>query len=222
MKSHNWTKGDGVRVKPGITHPETESDLSGWKGRIGSVNDDEACTVTIQWESLTLKSIPSSLIRRCELQEISWSETALSAQDVEAAVIHDTEEERTATIAALTSWYSWWNWHPEQVKRIQQVVKRAEGHDLFAPDRAWHAYLEDHLAVPFLARIVEDLPGPALQDKEVKVTKVFFLDETHGTIVSTRQKRRVYHLPLYALKALDADAQTQQLIDDYALWFAHH
>jgi Calcium binding len=162
----------------------------------------------------------SSLIRRCELQEISWTETTLSAQDVEAAVIYDTKEERATTIATLTSWYSWWNWNPEQVRRIQQVVKRTVDHELFAPDRTWHAYLEEHLVVPFVANVVEDLRGPVQQGEEGKVTNVFFLDETHGTIVSFRQKRRLYHLPLYALQAPSADAQTQQLINDYAIWFS--
>lgn len=68
---------------------------------------------------------------------------------------------------------------------------------LFAPDRTWHAYLEKHLAVPFVAIVIEDLREPIQQDEEGKVTKVFFLDEAHGGIVSVRQKRRLYHLPLY-------------------------
>lgn len=219
MKSYNWTKGDGMRVKLGVQHPETENDINGWQGHINNLNE-EAQTVTIQWDSLTLKSMSSSLIRRCELQEISWTETTLSAQDVEAAVIHDTEEERATTIATLTSWYSWWNWNPEQVRRIQQVVKRTVDHELFAPDRTWHAYLEEYLAVPFVAKVVEDRRGPVQQGEEGKVTNVFFLDETHGTIVSFRQKRRLYRLPLYALQAPSADAQTQQLINDYAIWFS--
>jgi len=57
MKSRNWAVGESVVVKPGVSDPDTGGDIGGWQGRISAIFDAEE-TLTIQWDSLTLKSIP--------------------------------------------------------------------------------------------------------------------------------------------------------------------
>jgi len=47
------------------------------------------------------------------------------------------------------------------------------------------------------------------------------LEDLYGTLVHVKYKREIYELPLCDLKALDADTQTEQLVDDYAVWFAN-
>ncbi len=37
MKSRNWTIGESVVVKPGVTDPDTGRDIGGWQGRIGVI-----------------------------------------------------------------------------------------------------------------------------------------------------------------------------------------
>jgi len=101
-------------------------------------------------------------------------------------------------------------------------VNRAQEHDLFTSFSTWHAYLEEHLVVPFMVTVVEAQRGPVQQGEQVKVTRISMLDETVGTVVRVRLKRRVYHLPLCELRAMDATAEIQQLIYDYAVWFTHH
>ena len=57
MESSNWAIGESVVVKPGVTDPDTGRAIGGWQGRISAILD-EAEILTIQWDSLTLKSMP--------------------------------------------------------------------------------------------------------------------------------------------------------------------
>ena len=50
---------------------------------------------------------------------------------------------------------------------------------------------------------------------------ITFLDETYGTIVAVKHKNGVNELPLCDLKATEAVAETRQLVEDYAVWFAN-
>ena len=106
MKSSNWTIGESVVVKPGVTDPDTGRDIGGWQGRISAILD-EAEILTIQWDSLTLKSIPPAHIAWSEEEGLSWSELKLSLDEVEPATVRDTEDDvvtATAELASQTSW----------------------------------------------------------------------------------------------------------------------
>jgi len=217
MGSSNWAIGDSVVVKPGVTDPVTGSALGGWQGRLIAL-EDQGGRLAVQWDSLTLKSIPPPLILGHEEWGVSWSAIRLAARDVLPTAARDREEDVPATIAALETRYSWLSLG-EQGRRIQQIVNRAETRDEFAALRTWHAYLEEHLAVPFVASVVEPERGPVRQGAQVTVTGISLLDETWGTIVRVRYQRRVYHLPLCDLRALQAPDEIQQLVQDYAVWF---
>jgi len=77
MKRRNWTIGKSVVVKPDVTDPDTGRDIGGWQGRISAILD-EAQILTIQWDSLTLKSMPPALLAWSEEEGLSWSEMNLS------------------------------------------------------------------------------------------------------------------------------------------------
>src|SRR2546425_385381 len=91
MESRNWTKGESVVVKPGVTDPDTGHNIGGWQGRISAIFD-EMGTLTIQWDSHTLKSMPLTHIAWCEEEGMSWSEMNLSNHEVEPATARDTED----------------------------------------------------------------------------------------------------------------------------------
>ncbi len=220
MESKNWTIGESVVVKPGVTDPDTGRDLGGWHGRISAILD-EAQIVTIQWDSLTLKSIPPAHIAWSEEEGLSWSEMNLAPEEVEPAAAHDTENDVAAAIAEIESQTSWLHLGGEQGQRIQAIVNRAKGHDEFAVFRTWHAYLEKNLVFPFAATVQEYQRGPVRQGARVSVLAVTFLDETYGTIVAVKHKNGVHELPLCDLKATEANAETRQLVEDYAMWFAN-
>ena len=57
MESRNWVIGKSVVVKSGVADPDTGNDIGGWQGRISATFEEEE-TLTIQWDSVTLKKIP--------------------------------------------------------------------------------------------------------------------------------------------------------------------
>jgi Calcium binding len=219
VESRNWAIGESVVVKPGVKNPDTGSDISWWQGRIKAIIDDEI--LTIQWDSLTLKSMPPAFIAWSEEEGLSWSEMNLSVEEVEPVAARDTEDDVAKTVAELELQYSWLYLGGEQGKRIQAIVNRAQGHDEFAVFRTWHAHLEEHLVFPFAATVEEYQRGPVRQGARVTVLSITFLDETYGTIVAVKHKNGVNELPLCDLKATQADAKTRQLVEDYGVWFAN-
>ena len=220
MESSNWTIGESVVVTPGVTDPDTGRDLGGWQGRISAIFD-ESEILTIQWDSLTLKSMPPDLIAWSEEEGLSWSEMNLSIEEVEPAAARDTEDDVTRTIAEIESKSSWLHLGGEQGKRVQAIVTQAQDQDEFTVFRVWHAYLEEHLVFPFAATVAEDQRGPVRQGARVTVLSITFLDETYGTIAAVKHKHGVHELPLCDLKATEAETETRQLVDDYAVWFAN-
>lgn len=220
MESRNWAIDESVVVKTGVTDPDTGNDIGGWQGRISAIFDAEG-TLTIQWDSLTLKNMPPAHIAWAEEEGLSWSEMNLSSEEVELTAARDTKEDVAETIAELESQTSWLYLGGEQGKRIQAIVNRAESHDEFAVFRTWHTYLEEHLVFPFTARVEEYQRGPVRQGARVTVLAVTFLDETYGTIVAVKHKNGVNELPLCDLKPTEAAVETQHLVEDYAMWFAN-
>ena len=106
MKSRHWAIGESVVVKTGVTDPDTGRDIGGWQGRISAIFDAEEI-LTMQWDSLTLKSIPPAHIAWSEEEGLSWSEMNLSLDEVEPATARDTEDDvatATAELASQTSW----------------------------------------------------------------------------------------------------------------------
>ncbi len=106
----------------------------------------------------------------------------------------------------------------EQEKRIVKSTPVCDEYTIF---ETWHAYLEKYLKVPFSAVVAEYQSGPIRAGDEVTVMGISELDDHYGTLVHVKHKREVHELPLCDLKAFDADTQTEQLVDDYAVWFAN-
>jgi hypothetical protein len=109
----------------------------------------------------------------------------------------------------------------EQEKRIRQIVKSAQDQDEYTIFETWHAYLEKHLKVPFSAVVAEYQSGPIRAGDQVSVMGISEPDDHYGTLVHAKHKREFYEFPLCDLKAPNTDTQTEQLVDDYAVWFAN-
>lgn len=220
MEEKHWVKGTCLVVKPGVTHWVTERDMGGWQGRLmsWSLKKEE---LTIEWDSLTLLALAKADILRCEAFLTHWSSVFVMAQDVLPATPRDSEQDVRATLAALEKQYCWLSLGA-QGRRIRRIVNQDERHDWFTSSRIWYAYLQEHLVFPFEALVDEAQRGPVSQGDQVKVTGMSILDDTVGTVVRVRLKRRVYHLPLRELESLNAPAKVEQLIKDYRVWFARY
>lgn len=59
--------------------------------------------IGIEWDSITLKNIPSSVIDQCELENRDWAQMYLSSTDVELTQPRDTEEDVAAIIEQIES-----------------------------------------------------------------------------------------------------------------------
>ena len=62
--------GDAVIVRQGIKEPDLEEiEIGGWQGRVVGIDvksDNDNILITIEWDSLTLKQIPSYYIEQSE------------------------------------------------------------------------------------------------------------------------------------------------------------
>src|SRR5258706_13862712 len=94
MEHDGWALGDCVVVKPGVTDPDTESEIGGWQGRISAVSAEEAeggpVLVSIEWDSLTLAAMPAELIEYCEEEGLVWSGMALATDEIAPAAAPNT------------------------------------------------------------------------------------------------------------------------------------
>ncbi|MDM8536926.1 hypothetical protein QUF70_09255 [Desulfobacterales bacterium HSG17] len=80
---HHYQIGDYVIVKNGIRDPDYGTDISGWKGRIYNVENDDDPFIDIRWDGETLESMPESIIEACEKEELEEKQMRLRASLVE-------------------------------------------------------------------------------------------------------------------------------------------
>ena len=89
----NLKIGDCIAVKPGVKDPDYGIDIGGWQGRITEIESYQPGKVTImfQWDSLSLKNMPASAIRRSEEKGLDWTTMGLYPEDVEIDEPRDTQ-----------------------------------------------------------------------------------------------------------------------------------
>ena len=214
--------GNSVVLKPATTDPDFGINTGGWQGRISGMDASERgqIFVSIQWDSITLKNMPGSVIEQCEERGLAWTEIVLAAKAVELTAPRDTEEDVAKAVAKLATKYAW-SYLGEQGKRIQQALASVDPDDEMAALEAWEEYLEGTLTFPFQAEIDEwQERGPLQAGDRVKVTGIDLVDDMYGIIVDVRRGRRKYACPLCELKVLDEDSLNYQVVKDYRVWFA--
>ena len=215
--------GDCVRVKPGIKDPDFGTEFGGWQGRISNIDTSQSeIPVTIQWDSITLKNMPTAMIEQCEEQGLDWAEMVLGADDLETAGPRDTERD-VATIKAQLSKKHGWVSLGEEGKRIQKVLAVTEADDDLDQFGAWEEHLEKNLHYPFEAVITEFQERGPLRggDKVIVTGNADATDEMYGIIVEVRVGRRKYACPLRDLEITDKKSPNYQMVKDYAIWFAN-
>ncbi len=90
-----FSVGDSVMVKEGTFDPDYGNEMSGWQGRIYAIDDSNGDDplISIEWDSITLKNIPRSVIKDCEKDGLIWSSMDLSASELEPAKPRDRQED---------------------------------------------------------------------------------------------------------------------------------
>ncbi|MFZ5920653.1 MAG: calcium-binding protein [Chloroflexota bacterium] len=215
--------GDCIRVKPGVKDPNYGFDIGGWQGRVTAIEiyQPPQLTILFQWDSLSLKHMPASAIRRSEEDGLDWTSMGLYPEEVEKAEPRDTQADVDEIIEELSAEHNW-DHLGKQGRRIHKVLKAIDEDDELEAFETWQEYLEAHLKLPFDAEVSEfQERGPLQAGDLVKVMGFEGVDDLYGVLVNIKARRNMYVFPLCDLKATDEKSANFTLTDDYAVWFAN-
>lgn len=220
--TQSFRVGDCVKVRDGVKDPDFEMDISGWQGRVSVVDEFEDETiVAIQWDSVTLKNMPPSLIEQCDEEGFDWSEISLSVEDIEPGVVRDDEHEVEHVIHAMTKHIEFAHLG-ERGERIQRVIAGIDEENYVDALAAWNSYLSEILSFPFTAKVdefEEEYPFP--RGEVVQVLSIHSIDDVYGVAVQIEHKGNSMEFPLCDLAALDKESKNYEAIKDYRVWFAN-
>lgn len=215
--------GDSIIVKPGVKDPDFGVDIGGWQGRVTEIDDDpeDKPLITFQLDSLSLKTIPASQIRRSEEADLDWTMMALYLEEIDRAEPRDTQADVDAAIERLTAEHEW-DYLGKQGRRIAQVLSGVDAEDDAEAFEAWFEFLKQKLKLPFDAVVTEwQERGPLQSGDRMTVTGFSGVADPYGVLVNIQARRSAYKFPLCDLKASDQKSSNYQHTDDYAVWFAN-
>ena len=152
----NLEVGDCIVVKPGVKDPDYGFDIGGWQGRITEIETYQPGHVTImfQWDSLSLKRMPASAIRRSEENGLDWTIMGLYPEDVEKAEPRDTQTDVDKIVEEFSAEHNW-DHLGKQGRRIHKVLHDVGEDEELEAFNTWREYLEAHLKLPFEAEVSE-------------------------------------------------------------------
>ncbi|MCD6199929.1 MAG: hypothetical protein J7K15_15410 [Deltaproteobacteria bacterium] len=199
---------DSVVIKEGILDPDYGNDISGWQGRIYEIDDNfDDPLIRIEWDSMTLRNMPRSVIEDSEKDGLVWSKMDLYASDLEPSKHRDSEEEVAKTLEMISEKYDLEEFDDgdtglikdeieidQQMKRIQAILKVNDEDDMVVNDEnleKYFQYLNKNIAFLCIVTGIEDFRweefyvlGPGDQDEyeELKKTQPSYTD--HYRILS--------------------------------------
>jgi len=222
-KESRFKVGDSVVVRKGTTDQDMGGDISGWQGRVNDIehNEQEADVVEVEWDSITLKKMPSSVIEHCEDKGLDWERFNLFDTDLDPAQARDTEDDVWNARDELMYLHTW-DGMGEEGKRIREVLAGLGPDDYVQALRAWHQKMKKEMTFPFQAEVDEyQEQGPLEQGDKVEVEKMNDVDDLYGILVDVIFQGEKYIFPLCDLKATDRKSPNYQLLRDYQIWFAN-
>jgi hypothetical protein len=216
----NFEVGDFVKVREGVGDPDSDVDISGWQGRVLEIAEDESGRplIFVAWDSYTLKEMPRSYLEQSEMEGLDWQRFLLLIEDIEHAKSKDTQRDVDEVVDEIYSRIGWYSLG-EEGKRIQGVLSGVE--DEWDAFKAWERYLAENLRFPFEAVVSEYQDEGVLQRGDrIRVQGISLLDDLYGVIVSGKWGRRSIDYPLCDLDVV-GEGVNEQIVSDYALWFAN-
>jgi Calcium binding len=215
--------GNSIVVKPGVKDPDYGIDIGGWQGRVTEIETYQPGQLTImfQWDSISLKSMPASVIRRSAEDGLDWTTMGLDPEEVERAEPRDTQADVDDVIEELSAKHNW-DYMGEQGQRIHTVLQDIDEDDDLEAFEAWQVYLKAHLKLPFDAVVSEYQERGPLEDGDiVKVLGFAGVEDLYGVLVNIKAKGEAYVFPLCDLEAVKKKSATYTFTDDYAVWFSN-
>lgn len=220
MGSLDFEVGDSVRVKEGVTDPDSALDIGGWQGRISEIGEgpDAEPFVVVAWDSHTLRDMPEWYLEQSETEGLDWKLFVLRPEDFRHARSRDTQGEVDEAVEGIESRVYWVSLGAEG-KRIREVLSDVEGDT--EELEAWERYLKENLSFPFEARVSEyQEKGRLRQGDRVTVREISVVDDLYGVIVSGKWSGESIDFPLCDLEAVNHRVNGQ-VVSDYGVWFAN-
>jgi len=121
----NMKLGDSVIVKQGVKEPDFEEfSIGGWQGRVVEIDtksDKDNNLIMIEWDSLTLRQIPSKYIEQSERDGLDWKNMTLYESELEKSKPRDTKENVKQTQDKLSDNH-YWDSLGDEVIRISKIL----------------------------------------------------------------------------------------------------
>lgn len=217
--------GDSVIVKQGVKEPDLEEfEIGGWQGRVVDIDtksDVDNILITIEWDSLTLKQIPSNYIEQSEREGLDWENMTLYESELEKTRPRDKKENVKQTQEKLLDKHHWDSLGDEGI-RISKVLDKVNPHDEMKCLQKWVEYLDNELTFPIHAIVSDSEDNWLIKSGDKVIIKSLpHIVDMYGIIASIRLNGEKYEFPLCDLEAIDKKKVDFQLIDDYRTWFAN-
>ena len=221
----NMKLGDSVIVKQGVKEPDLkEFEIGGWQGRVVEIDtksDKDNILITIEWDSLTLKQIPSNYIEQSEREGFGWNNMTLYESELEKIKPRDKEESVKQAQNILSDKHHWDSLGDEGI-RISKVLDKVNPHDEMECLQKWVEYLDNELTFPIHAIVSDSEDNWLIKSRDKVIIKALpHIVDMYGIIASIRLNGEKYEFPLCDLEAIDKTKIDFQLIEDYRTWFAN-
>ena len=217
--------GNSVIVNQRVKEPDWEKfELSGWQGRVTEIDNTtnpDHTLVTIEWDSKTLKQIPSWFVEQSETDGYDWTIMVLYETDVEKTKARDKKSDVKKVREKLVNEFYWLHLG-EEGKRIGKILRGTDPGDIMECLFRWAEHLDETLNFPIAAIVDEtDDYGPVKEGAKVSIKSLPHLEDLRGIIAEIRLGRSKYAFPLCDLEVIEKKSPDYKLIDDYRVWFAN-
>ena len=204
-----FSVGDSVMVKEGTRDPDYGNDISGWQGRIYGIDDSnyDDPLISIEWDSITLRNMPLSVVEDSEKDGLVWSLMDLYASDLVPTKTRDRQEEVAEVLEMTSEKYNLEKFDDgdagsiedeietdQQTKRVQAILKVTDEEHMAVNDenlKKYFQYLNKNILFPCIVTGIEDFrweefyvlgPGDKDEYEELKRTQPSYTD--HYSILS--------------------------------------
>jgi hypothetical protein len=217
--------GDSVIVKKGILEPDyNEMKIEGWQGRVKHINPElykGNTLVTIEWDSETLKKIPSIFIEQSEEEGLDWKTMVLYKSELKKVNARDDEKQVKKEQINIIDKYFWESFGKEG-SRIAEILNGVNHLDEMKCFEKWNKELDLKLEFPLSAIVVDSEENSFIKDGDkVIIISLPHIADMYGIIATVKLGKKKFAIPLCELEITDKKDLAFQLIKDYNIWFAN-
>lgn len=221
----NLKIGGNVFVRQGVKEPSLDQlDISGWQGRVVGIDtksDKVNILITIEWDSLTLKQMPSNYIEQSERDGLDWQKMTLYESELEKTKPRGKKGSVKQSQDELSDKHFWTSFGDDGI-RISKVLDNVSPHDEMECLQKWVEYLDAELTFPIHAIVTESINNWLIKSGDKVVLKSLpHIVDMYGVIAFIKLNGEKYPFPLCDLEVIDKNLADFQLIEDYKDWFSN-